>query len=338
MEKQGRNEECKCGTGKKYKKCCMRKDEKAERISVYDKFSVLEDPRDNRGKRYLLIDLLIMVIYGILNGYEDFENIADYLECNEIYFQELLLIEKTPSHDCLSDLFAAIEPKAFMDIFIEWIREIVKVRTGATIALDGKAIKSARDKINGGNTPYILSAYLTGIGISIGQVAVGKKTNELKTLPDLLEIIDIKGCYVTIDAMGTHENIASQIVAKKGHFVLKVKKNQQTLHDDLGNYFYYAIGQSEEIKMATTPLERKHGREERREYYISYDISCITDRQTWSQVSSIGMVRVYRTIKGKTETTDQFYIMDTQIPMKMFVKSTRSHWKIECLPFLLNFI
>jgi hypothetical protein len=207
MGKIGRNEECGCGSGKKYKKCCIRKDEKAERISVFNKFTVIKDPRDNRGKRYLIIDLLIMVIYGILNGYDDFDNMADFLKQRESYFRSLLLIEKTPSHDCLSDLFAMVEPKEFMEIFVDWIREIVKVRTGAQIAIDGKAIKSARDAINGGNTPYILSAYLTEIGISIGQVEVDRKSNEFKYIPDLLRIIDIRGCYVTIDAVGTHECI-----------------------------------------------------------------------------------------------------------------------------------
>lgn len=329
-KKRGRNEQCPCGEDKKYKKCCMRKDEKAERISVFNKFAVLEDPRDNRGKRYLLIDLLIMVIYGILNGYDDFDNMADFLKQKESYFKNLLLIEKTPSHDCLSDLLAMIDPKRFMEIFIEWIREIVKVRAGAIIALDGKAIKSARDKINGGNVPYILSAYLSEIGISIGQVEVGKKTNEFKTIPELLKIIDIKGCYITIDAVGTHEDIAKQIVGKKGHYVLKVKRNQEILHDNLQAYFNYNIGKSEEIMTATTPWENKHGREEHREYYISYDINCITNKEKWSSVSSIGMVRVYRKVGYKTEIADHFYIMDTKMAMDMFIKCTRSHWNIEC--------
>ena len=115
MRKTGRNEKCKCGSGKKYKKCCQQKDEKAvcekekgKNISVFSEFSSVQDPRDKRGKKYNLIDLLIMVVYGILNGYDDFENLADFLQINETYFKKLLLIEKTPSHDCLSDLFAVI--------------------------------------------------------------------------------------------------------------------------------------------------------------------------------------------------------------------------------------
>jgi len=330
MGKTGRNEQCRCGSGKKYKKCCMGEDEKAERISVFNKFTVIRDPRDNRGKRYLLIDLLIMVIYGIINGYDDFENMAYFLRQEEWYFRSLLLIEKTPSHDCLSDLFAMIEPKEFMEIFIDWIRTIVEVKTGATISLDGKAIKSARDKINGGNTPYILSAYLSEVGISIGQVEVNKKSSELKSIPDLLRLIDIKGCYVTIDAVGTHETIARAIVGMKGHYVLKVKNNQKVLRNDLQAYFNAHIGKTAKIIMETTSFESNHGREEYREYYISYDTNCITSKEKWDTVMSIGMIRVYRTVKDEIEINDHFFIMDTEIRMEMFVKATRNHWNIEC--------
>jgi predicted transposase YbfD/YdcC len=331
MKKTGRNEQCPCEKGKKYKKCCMAKDEKTERISVFNKFSVLEDPRDTRGKRYLLIDLLIMVIYGILNGYDDFENMSYFLKQRKSYFKNLLLIEKTPSADCLSDLFAVIDAKAFMEIFIEWIKELIKSRTGMTIAIDGKAVRSARDKINGGNTPYILSAYLTEVGISIGQVEVEKKSNEQKAIPELLKLLDIKGNYITIDAAGTVEPIARQIVSSKGHYILKVKGNQKILRNDLAAYFACDIGRSgTNVIMTTTGEEKSHGREECREYYISYDINCITNKEKWDMVGSIGMVRVHRKIQDKIEVTNHYYIMDTKITMAMFIKATRGHWNIEC--------
>ena len=128
MSKVSRNEGCKCGSGKKYKLCCLHSDEKNKNISVFSEFLSVPDPRDNRGKRYKLIDLLVMVIYGILNGYDDFYNMADFLEQNQYYFKNLLHIEKTPSHDCLSDLFAVINPEKFMEIFVKWITSIVELK------------------------------------------------------------------------------------------------------------------------------------------------------------------------------------------------------------------
>jgi predicted transposase YbfD/YdcC len=217
-----------------------------------------------------------------------------------------------------------------MSIFVEWIKEVVKYQTGATIAIDGKAIKGARDKINGGKVPYILSAYLSDIGMSIGQVEVPKGRKESKAIPDLLKILDIKGCWVTIDAAGTYEEIARQIVRNGGHFVLKVKDNQKYLRKDLQSYFENNIGKTDDIRLETTDFEKNHGREEYREYYISNDVNCITDKEKWDTVSSIGMVRVYRKIKDNVEIKDHFYIMDTELRMEMFMKATRNHWNIEC--------
>ena len=330
MVKTGRNENCHCGSGKKYKRCCYNEDQKKERINLFNTFSVLSDPRDDRGKKYELMDLLIMVLYGLLNGYDDYVNLAYFLKQKESYFKNFLLIEQTPSHDCLSDLFSVIDPKGFMDIFVKWINGIVERKTGAIIAVDGKAVRSARDKINGGNTPYILSAYLSEIGISIGQAEVGKKSNEIKAIPDLLDILDIKGCYVTIDAMGTQEEVARKIVGLQGHFVLKVKKNQKILYGDIQSYFDAGIGTDENIAKEESGFEKNHGREEYREYYVSNDIGCITNKAKWDMVSSIGMVRVYRKVNGEMTINDHFYIMDTKIDIKKFVKATRSHWNIEC--------
>jgi len=328
MPKISRNEDCKCGSGKKYKVCCLGNDEKSKNISVFSEFSSVPDPRDNRGKRYKLIDLLVMVIYGILNGYDDFDNMADFLKQNQSYFKNLLLIEKTPSHDCLSDLFAVVDPEKFMEIFVKWITSIVEAKTGTIISIDGKAVKSARDKINGGNTPYILSAFMSEIGISIGQVAVDKKSNEIKAIPDLLKILNIRGCYLTIDAMGTQETIARGIVKAEGHYVLKVKKNQPTLMHDI-KAFFDENSTHDTTDFFDTEPEKNHGREEYREYYISYRTDCISDKKKWDTVKAIGMVVVHKWIGDKQEATEHFYIMDTEMTVEMFVRTTRSHWNIE---------
>jgi len=329
MPKISRNEGCKCGSGKKYKSCCLRSDEKSKSISVFSEFLSVSDPRDNRGKRYKLIDLLVIVIYGILNGYDDFDNMADFLKQNECYFKNLLLIEKTPSHDCLSDLFAVIDPDQFMEVFIKWITSLVELKAGTIISIDGKAVKSARDKINGGNTPYILSAFMSEIGISIGQVAVDKKSNEIKAIPDLLKILDIQGCYITIDAMGTQETITRSIVKAGGHYILKVKKNQRILMEDIKGFFD-ENATSDTTDFFDTEMENKHGREEYREYYISYCTDCISNKKKWDTVKAIGMVVVHKWIGDKQQVTEHFYIMDTEMSIEMFVKTTRSHWNIEC--------
>ena len=191
--------------------------------SLFEKFEMLEDPRGIIGKRHNLIDILIMTIYGILCGYTDFVNIADFLKLKEDYFNSLLNLKYgTPSHDCLSRVFAIIDPQKFMKLFIEWVKEIVGENEDL-IAIDGKAIKSATQKVNNGNILYIISAFLTDIGISIGQIKIEDKSNEITTIPDLLDLIDIKNKVVTIDAIGTQEKIVNKIVENKGNYVLKNK-------------------------------------------------------------------------------------------------------------------
>jgi len=302
-------------------------------MNLFERFEVLEDPRDERGKKYKLIDILIMTIYGILNKHEDFNNIAYFLELNSEYFVDLLKIEcgKTPSHDCISDIYAAINPHKFMEVFIEWTKDIVKIKSGNVINIDGKAVREAQDKINGGNIPYIVSAFLSDVGVSIGQVKVDDKTNESKTIPELLDLIDIKGCTITIDAAGTYLPIAEKIISetKKGNFVLKVKDNQPNLLADCKFLF---DNETENILYDKT-LEKGHGRIETRKYYLYNDSKGTIIDPKWDKIiNSIGKIEVTREYVGydKTTVTEHYYVMNRNMTLDEFRKATRSHWNIEC--------
>ena len=301
-------------------------------MTLFSKFEVLEDPRDIRGKKYKLIDILIMTIYGILCGLTDFTNIADFLKIKEDYFTELLGLENgTPSHDCLSDIFARIDSKKFMEIFIEWIKEILVSANGKNISIDGKAIRSAIDKINGGNTPYIVSAFIGEIGLSIGQVKVDDKSNEITAIPDLLDLLNIEGATITIDAIGTQEEIANKIVDKKGHYVLKVKKNQKELNRDVKrqfNKFNNLYGNNEIIYKKT--IEKDHGRGEIREYFLTYKTTEIKDKEKWKTVKALAYVKVQVMINDEIKVTDNYYIIDYQIDINDLEKAIRDHWNIEC--------
>lgn len=301
-------------------------------MTLFSKFEVLEDPRDIRGKKYKLIDILIMTIYGILCGLTDFTNIADFMKLKEEYFTELLGLEHgTPSHDCLSDIFARIDSKKFMEIFIEWIKEIIVSTDGKNISIDGKAIRSAIDKINGGNTPYIVSAFIGEIGLSIGQVKVDDKSNEITAIPELLDLLNIEGATVTIDAIGTQEDIANKIVDKKGHYVLKVKKNQKELNRDVKRQFnkFNNLYGNDEIMYKKT-IEKDHGRGEIREYFLTYKTTEIKDKEKWKTVKALAYVKVQVMINDEIKVTDNYYIIDYQICINDLEKTIRDHWNIEC--------
>ena len=301
-------------------------------MNLFERFEVLEDPRDTRGKRYKLIDILIMTIYGLLFGLKDFVNIADYMKLNEEYFTNLLKLENgTPSHDCLSDLYAKIDPKKFMEIFIKWTEDILINKTGKKISIDGKAVKSATDKINNGNIPYIVSAFISEIGLSIGQVKVDDKSNEITAIPDLLDLIDIEGATITIDAIGTQFEIAKKIVSKGGHYVLKVKGNQPELFRQIKsqfNSYNNLYGNSKVIYKKT--LDKDHGRGEIREYFLIYDTSKIKDKEKWGTVKALAYVKTKREENDELKETNSYYIIDYEIGINELVETIRDHWNIEC--------
>lgn len=301
-------------------------------MNLFERFEVLEDPRDERGKKYKLIDILIMTIYGLLCGLKDFTNIADFMKLKEDYFTKLLNLENgTPSHDCLSDLYASIDPKQFMKIFIEWTKDILEKKTGKKISIDGKAIKSATDKINNGNIPYIVSAFIGEIGLSIGEVKVDDKSNEITAIPELLDLLDIEGATITIDAIGTQEDIVNKIVNKGGHYVLPVKDNQRILKKEIKsqfNSYNNLLGNPEVFHKST--VDKDHGRIEEREYYLTYNTSKITDKEKWNTVNAVAYMRVTRTERDETTITDNYYIIDNKIEIDKLIDAIRDHWNIEC--------
>ena len=301
-------------------------------MNLFERFEVLEDPRDERGKKYKLIDILIMTIYGLLCGLKDFTNIADFMKLKEDYFTKLLNLENgTPSHDCLSDLYASIDPKQFMKIFIEWTKDILEKKTGKKISIDGKAIKSATDKINNGNIPYIVSAFIGEIGLSIGEVKVDDKSNEITAIPELLDLLDIEGATITIDAIGTQADIVNKIVNKGGHYVLPVKDNQRILKKEIKSKFdsYNNLLGNPEVFHKST-VDKDHGRIEEREYYLTYNTSKITDKEKWKTVNAVAYMRVTRTEQDETTITDNYYIIDNKIEIDKLIDAIRDHWNIEC--------
>ena len=254
------------------------------------------------------------------------------MKLKEDYFTKLLNLENgTPSHDCLSDLYASIDPKQFMKIFIEWTKDILEKKTGKKISIDGKAIKSATDKINNGNIPYIVSAFIGEIGLSIGEVKVDDKSNEITAIPELLDLLDIEGATITIDAIGTQEDIVNKIVNKGGHYVLPVKDNQRILKKEIKSQFdsYNNLLGNPEVFHKST-VDKDHGRIEEREYYLTYNTSKITDKEKWNTVNAVAYMRVTRTERDETTITDNYYIIDNKIEIDKLIDAIRDHWNIEC--------
>lgn len=300
--------------------------------------SELEDPRDKRGLKHELTNIIVMCIYAILCGCTDCESIAYFLELKKEYFINLLNLDKkygVPSADTLLRVFAIIDAHKFMEIFSEWINGIIKEKASTQnikgIAIDGKAVKAATDKINGGNIPYVVSAYLTDIGVSIGQVKVEDKTNEITAIPELLELIDITDCIITIDAIGTQTKIINKILSKKGNYCLPLKTNQKQAYEDVKEYFEYVENtRLEKDKLDTnTVIDKGHGRIEKRETYVITDFDKLDALNKFKGVNSIIKTVNYREITGQTSIQEKYYISNLKLSAKKFGDITRKHWQIE---------
>lgn len=183
-----------------------------------------------------------MSVCGILQKRMDFEDIYDYAKSHEKWFnKKLRLWNGIPSVGTFRNVFRLIPAESFLKVFLKWINCIVKEKTGKQIILDGKAIKGATEKCTNGNIPYIVSAYLADIGISIGQVKIEDKSNEITAIPKLLEILDIDGCIITIDAIGTQTEIMDKIIEKGGNFVLPVKMHNKGANKETIDFFESSI-------------------------------------------------------------------------------------------------
>lgn len=301
-------------------------------------FNELTDIRDTRGLKHELTNCIVMTIFGILAGHYDAENIAFFLKLNEEYFNKELNLEYgTPSPDTLLRIYSLIDPEEFMKIFVRWVENIVKEKNEQLnkkyklIPIDGKAIKSATDKINGGNIPYIVSAFLTDLGISIAGVKVDNKSNEITAIPELLDLIHIENCIITIDAMGCQKDIAKKIVEKDGHYCFAVKENKKNFYLDIKDYFQSMIDDKLENQniITYTTLDKGHGRIERREHFIVYDIEWLYGKENWQNLSMIGMTRNYREINGEVSIQEKYYISDLKLSGEEFARVVRGHWSIE---------
>lgn len=279
-----------------------------------------------------------MTIYGILAGHYDAENIAYFLKLNEEYFnKELKLKNGTPSPDTLLRIYSLIDPDEFMKIFVKWVENIIKEKNEQLnnkykiLPIDGKAIKSATDKINGANTPYIVSAFLEDLGISIAGIKVDNKSNEITAIPELLDLINIENCIITIDAMGCQKEIVKKIIEKDGHYCLAVKENQKNFFIDIKDYFDFALNDIKEKENIITysTIDKEHGRIERREHYIVYDINWLFGKENWKNLNMIGMTRNYREINGEVSLKEKYYISDLKLSGEEFAKVVRKHWSIE---------
>ena len=308
--------------------------EEVEKNTLQSIFDAIEDPRVERTKKHHLIDIIIIAILGVLCGADGWVDIESFGNTKEAWLKTFLdLPNGIPSHDTFGRVFAHIDPKQFETCFLTWVQSINEKINGV-IAIDGKSLRRSHDRTNGKKALHMVSAWAYENRMVLAQVAVNKKSNEITAIPEILKLLALEGCIVTIDAMGTQRAIAAQIIEQKGDYALTLKDNQGNLYEDVKDTFALARketfgGIGYQFWEAT---EKKHGREEIRKHWLIDDVTCLkylNPQGTWKGLQAIGMVESQRRIGPKVTNETRYYVLSFAGDVHRFATSIRSHWGIE---------
>ncbi len=298
---------------------------------IQDHFAELTDPR-RREVTYPLINIVVIAVCAVICGADDFVAIAKFGRTKRPWLARFL--DRTngiPSHDRFNAIFAAIKPGEFEKCLLGWITALHDISDGQIIAIDGKTLRRSFDKASSKSAIHMVSAWATANQISLGQVVVDAKSNEITAIPKLLEMLEISGSMVTIDAMGCQTEIAQQIVKAKADYCLAAKGNQPTLYQGIVDSFEDHL----EDDFARTKVrryqthEKGHGREERRYYYICPVPKDLPDRSRWAHIRAIGITISITQRDGKDCVAVRYYILSKYIAARRFAEAVRSHWGIE---------
>jgi len=225
-------------------------------------------------------------ILAIICGYDDYTEIELFGQMREQWLRKFLeLPGGIPSHDAFGDIFAAINPMRFHECFAQWVQGVREKISDEIIAVDGKTICGSRDNAKGKRSTHIVSAWAHENRLVLGQIATDEKRGEITAIPELLGMLELKGCIVTIDAMGCQKGIATRIIDTGADYVLGLKSNQSDLHDDVKFYF-----ESEDVAAKVVTHDKGHGRIETREYRLETDIDWLHQKPDWAGLRGIGAV------------------------------------------------
>ena len=301
----------------------------------------IEDFRQASKVRHKLKDILVIVLFATLANADDWIEIWMFAKEKEQYLRKYISLENgIPSHDTIQRVMAMIAPEIIQQLQQKW-QELLNGDEGEklrqVIAIDGKTMRG--NTRNGSKPSHIVSAWCDSMGYCLGQVAVAEKSNEITAIPELLDKINIKGQIVTIDAMGTQTAIAEKIRSKRADYVLALKGNQSTLHNDVREYFEDStfLKKIEENGGYKKVREKAHGQIELREYYQTEDVKWLEQRGNWKGLKSIGMERKTITRKDGTRSIEyRHFISSLKENPELFSMAVRKHWSVEVMHWHLD--
>ena len=298
-------------------------------LAIKRYFGKIKDPRVKRRRKHLLLDIIVIALCGVISGCDDWQQLVTFGRSRQDWLKRFLRLPGgIPSHDTFERVFDLLDPQAFQACFRAWMQALHETLGLSQIAIDGKTLRgSAFGNLKG---LHLVSAWATANCLSLGQVAVAEKSNEIPAIPQLLELLDVSGAFVTIDAMGCQKEIAAKIVDKGGDYLLTVKDNQPTLFAEIQDSFEKALEQDfAGVQHDSYQTEdRGHGRKEKRTYHIITEPD-LPSKDEWKGLRVIGMCCSECIRDGKESGEVRFFIGSRKAKARVYGKALRNHWGIE---------
>lgn len=294
-------------------------------------FDELEDPRIDRKKLYPLTEILFVVLCGSICGAQSWRDFVTFGEEKLDYLKRFLAFDKgIPSKNTFARVLSSLDPTGFKRCFIAWIQSF-QLAVKEVIAIDGKALRKSFDKAHGKSAIHMVSAFASASKLVLGQQKVSDKSNEITAIPKLLDLLALEGKIVSIDAMGTQKKIAKKIRQKKADYVLALKGNHSSLHDDIRLFLSSEIAKPRDSKIIDSheDFDKGHGRVEHRICYVSDQLNWLEQKADWVDLKTIAMVESHVTEGNKTTTERRYFISSLPPNAKEIAESIRSHWAIE---------
>ena len=310
-----------------------------EQSPLVTALAAVPDPRRQcKNLRHRLVDVLVVGFCGVLCGCEDFVELQTFGRKKEDFFRRFLeLPQGIPSHDTFRRVFQAVCPQALQRCLIQWLQGLRQAAPaaaqGEVVAIDGKTLRRTFDRARSLGALHLVSAWATANGLTLGQVAVDAKSNEITAIPQLIELLDLKDCVVTIDAAGCQKEIAAQIVAKEADYVLALKGNQPTLYEQVSDYFLEQLekeGPDRKLRHQRE-VEEGHGRSETRETFVAPATKAMVASGAWLGLATVVLVirRCVEHATGKASDEVRYFISSLPAKVKRLARAVRQHWGIE---------
>ena len=303
--------------------------------SIDKHFANIEDPRIDRTKLHKLLDILVIAICAVICGADDWEEVEIFGEAKRAWFKTFLeLPNGIPSHDTFWRVFAKIDPQQFQQSFVSWISSVSEVTQGQVIAIDGKTLRRSHDKALGRGAIDMVSAWAATNHLVLGQVKVDDKSNEITAIPELLRVLEVSGCIITIDALGCQKDIAAAIVAQEADYVLALKQNHGRLYEDVVKLFDDLEASSFKAyrHSQAQSVNKNHGRLETRLCLVIAEpqvVMQLRDAPEWKGLRSVVKVHTRRQLADEASEKDRYFISSLASDAQQLMEVVRSHWSIE---------